>query len=377
MFVRLNYRSFLRCAMSCYSCMLTMQLICGASRAQEVPSAAKIAVPQVLAQVLSGDFRWDVGPPLLTVDALRLPESEEHPWVAIKDPSIVKHEGRWHLFCTLRKKKEGEGRIRIGHLAFDDWHAAKDANWSVLELTNDYHGAPQGFYFAPQKLWYLIYQAADATRQLKYGPCFSTNPDLNDPHGWTLPEPLYVVKEGAQAGLDYWVICDEQKAYLFFTSLNGQMWRAETQLGNFPNRGWSDPVVALKADIFEASHTYALQSTGKYLTFIEARYKGKSRYFKAYLADRLDGPWRPLAGSYEQPFASPANVNRQEISWATSYSHGELLRNGVDQRMEVDPANLRLVFQGANDAEYTRENYGDIPWKLGILTFSQHSPTRE
>lgn len=358
----------------CVCLMLLLQSVGGVGRAQDDAAVADDASSLVRAQateaVLAGNFRWDFGPPLLRVDALQLPESKEHPWVAIKDPSIVKHDGRWHLFCTLRKKKQGDGRIRIGHLAFDDWDAAKHANWSVLELTSDYHGAPQIFYFAPQKLWYLIYQATDPTRNLKYGPCYSTNRDLNDPKGWTLPEPLYVVKENAKAGLDFWIVCDAQKAYLFFTSLNGQMWRAETRLENFPNNDWTDPVVALKADIFEASHTYALQGTGKYLTFIEAQYKGKSRYFKAYLADRLDGQWQPLADSYERAFASPNNVNRQTDSWATSYSHGELLRAGVDERMEVDPANLQLLFQGANDAEYTPREYGNIPWRLGILNFS-------
>ena len=63
---------------------------------------------------------------------------------------------------------------------------------------------------------------------------------------------------------------------------------------------------------------------------------------------------------------SPKNVVNQNESWATSYSHGEFLRDGYDQRMIVDPDELRLLFQGANDQEY-RRSYGQIPWKLGIL----------
>ena len=203
----------------------------------------------------SGDFKWNVGTPLLAVDAKKLPASPNHPWLAIKDPSIVYHGGRWHLFCTLRKDKQGDGRIRIGYLSFEDWADAKRANWSVLDLTMGYHGAPQIFYFQRQQKWYLIYQAVDETRGLKYGPCFSTNDNLNDPSKWTRPKPLYVVKEGAKAGLDFWVICDDEKAHLFFTTLNGKMWRAETQIDLFPDQGWTDPTVALQADIFEASHT--------------------------------------------------------------------------------------------------------------------------
>lgn len=314
----------------------------------------------------TGTFRWRVGPPLLEIDFSRLPPSPEHEWLAIKDPSVVHYQDRWHLFCTLRKNKEGDGRIRIGYLSFDDWSEARRADWHVLELTPGYHGAPQIFYFEPQRKWYLIYQAEDQTRGLKYGPCFSTNEDISNPAKWTLPEPLYVVKEGAKAGLDFWVICDAAKAHLFFTTLNGHMWRAETSLNEFPDKGWSDPKVVLRADIFEASHTYRLKGRDQFFTIVEAQ-SGKRRYFKGYIADRLDGEWRPLADSRDKPLVSPRNVVNQRSSWATSYSHGEFIRAGANQMLEIDPDNLQLLFQGANDEEYQRGNYGQIPWRLGML----------
>lgn len=314
----------------------------------------------------TGDFDWQVSAPLLSVSADRLPVSNEHPWIAIKDPSVVRHANRWHLFCTLRKAKQGDGRIRIGHTSFADWPQAQDADWSVLDLTLGYHGAPQIFFFEPHKKWYLIYQAEDSTRSLQYGPCYSTNNDINDPNGWTLPAPLYVVPEGEKAGLDYWVICDETHAYLFFTSLNGKMWRARTELANFPDAGWSKPVIALKADIFEASHTYKLLGQNRYFTIVEAQAK-KRRYFKAFTAEALDGKWTALVGSRGQPFVSPMSVTNQNESWATSYSHGEFLRTGNNQSLEIDPQSMQLLFQGANDKDYQKNNYGQIPWRLGIL----------
>lgn len=36
--------------------------------------------------------------------------------------------------------------------------------------------------------------------------------------------------------------------------------------------------------------------------------------------------------------------------------------------MEIDPNHLTLLFQGANDEEYRNRNYGQIPWRLGLLT---------
>lgn len=314
----------------------------------------------------SGGFRWLVGPPILAVDRDRLPASPEHDWLAVKDPSIVRSQDRWHLFYTLRKNKAGDGRIRIGYLSFKNWAQAKDSDWSVLKLTMGYHGAPQIFYFEPHRKWYLIYQAEDESLQLKYGPCYSTNEDIFDPTAWTLPEPLYAVKDGAKAGLDFWVICDEQKAHLFFTTLNGKMWRAETAINSFPNKGWTDPKVVLRADIFEASHTYRLKGRDQYFTIVEAQ-ADRRRYFKGYVADTLDGQWRPLAGSREKPLVSPKNVANQAESWATSYSHGEFIRTGFNQMLEIDPNHLQLLFQGANDEEYRRGNYGQIPWRLGLL----------
>lgn len=313
----------------------------------------------------SGQFTWRVSQPILSVSEERLPASEQ-PWIAVKDPSVVSYDGKWHLFCTLRKQKSGQGRIRIGYCSFTDWHQAMLADWQVLDLTLDYHGAPQIFYFEPQSRWYLIYQAADESRGLKYGPCYSTNENIEDASAWTKPEPLYVVPEGQKAGLDFWVICDEKAAHLLFTSLDGRMWHAETKLADFPNRGWTKPEVALKADIFEASHTYKLQGQGKYVTLVEAQ-NGRRRYFKLFKARQLSGPWEPLAASKTKPAVSVLNVVNQAQSWATSYSHGEFIRAGYDQRLEVDPSSLRLLFQGANDREYQKGGYGDITWRLGLL----------
>ena len=49
------------------------------------------------AQALSGAFSWQASGPL--VAPVERPEDRCH---AIKDPSIVRHDGRWHLFCSIR-----------------------------------------------------------------------------------------------------------------------------------------------------------------------------------------------------------------------------------------------------------------------------------
>lgn len=313
-----------------------------------------------LANLPAGRFRWTVGPPLVSAAA-----RTENPSVSMKDPTIVRYEDRWHLFCTIRPERRP---AQIEYLSFRDWKDADAAQRHVLNFSEKYFCAPEVFYFAPQKKWYLIYQLGDLTGKYLL-PTFSTTTDIGDPKSWSAPEYFYREKaKDVPGGIDFWVICDETRAFLLYTSLNGQMWRAETKLSDFPH-GWMAPKVCLQADIFEAGHTYRLKGLNKYLTVIEAQTGVKPgwRYYKAYLADRLDGEWKPLADTREKPFASAVNVRDTGEHWTDSFSHGELLRDGYDEKLEVDPANLRFLFQGVSDEKRAGKNYGQIPWQLGIL----------
>jgi hypothetical protein len=222
------------------------------------------------------------------------------------------------------------------------------------------------FYFTPHKKWYLIYQASDERRKPSLQPAWSTSEDLSDPASWTKPTLLFDEHpSNVQMWIDFWVICDDAKAHLFFTSLDGRMWRSETPLADFP-RGWDRPRVVLTGDIFEASHTYRLKGMDKFLTIVEAQVVGR-RYYKAYIANSLDGKWEELAATHERPFASLLNVKDSAEHWTDSFSHGELLRDSYDERLVVDPANLRLLFQGVTDEKMSGKVYGQIPWQLGIL----------
>jgi hypothetical protein len=308
----------------------------------------------------TGRFAWTTGGPLIG-PARR----ESDPCHAIKDPTVVFHEGKWHVFCTIRSKVRTH---QIEYLSFADWKGADRADRHTLDTINDVsYCAPQVFYFTPHKKWYLIFQGGNPDKGIAHGPMFSTSETIADPQSWSPMQPMFRAKPKSvdKMWLDFWVICDAEKAYLFFTSCDGRFWRSETPRAEFP-LGWNDPQVILKGDIFEASNTYKLKGTEKYLTLIECQDHPR-RYFKAFLADRLDGEWKPLAASKEQPFAGKANVTETAGHWTDSISHGELLRVGTDERLEVDPAHLRLLFQGVTEEEMKGRKYGDIPWRLGLL----------
>lgn len=317
-------------------------------------------VPAGLDDFLAGKFSWTASAPYIGPA-----KRESDPCHAIKDPSVVFHDGKWRVFCTIRSQKRTH---QIEYLAFADWKDADKAERYTLDQVNDgFYCAPQVFYFTPHKKWYLVYQGANPKRGIPYGPCFSTTENIADPKSWTPMEPMYKEKPKSvdKMWLDFFAICDAAKAHLFFTSCDGRMWRAETKLADFP-KGWNEPAVALKGDIFEASHTYKLKGMEKYLTIIECQ-DSPRRYFKAFLADKLDGVWTPLAASKQQPFAGKANITEPAGHWTDSASHGELLRDGIDEKYEVDPARLRFLFQGVTEEEMKGKKYGEIPWKLGVL----------
>ncbi len=318
------------------------------------------SAPDDLASGLTLPVMWETSPPLIAPEERQLEPSR-----AQKDPTIVFHEGVWHVFMTVKLP----GRSAIEYCSFRDWKDANASQRTLLRISpSDYYCAPQVFYFVPHQKWYLIYQMG-APGAKKMWVAYSTTTDIDDPASWTQAEAI--LDGGADdrrivGGLDYWIVCDEVRAYLFFTSLNGKMWRMWTPIEAFP-RGFDHCEVALQARIFEASHTYRLKGTGKFLTIVE---ENGQRYYKAYLANRLDGQWTPLADTVARPFAGARNIRPAPgvTAWTDNVSHGELIRDGVDQTMTVDPHDLKFVFQGMLNKHKSGKGYGAFQWRIGLLT---------
>jgi hypothetical protein len=359
---RLNHRSLAR------NSLVLLLLAASASHAAEPlpqnrpealaggqPSAAKTASVAISVPTI-----WEYGAPLIAPEPRDTDRS-----AAQKDPTVVFYRGRWHVFMTVKLP----GKSAIEYCSFTSWEQADGSPRALLRVSDSsYFCAPQVFYFEPQRKWYLIYQVGVPGAR-KMWVAYSTTSNIADPDSWTQARPILDGGEAdprREGGLDYWIICDERRAYLFLTSLNGKMWRLWTRLEDFP-QGFDHCELALEAKIFEASHTYRLKGQDKYLTIVE---ENGRRYYKAYWADRLDGPWTPLADTAEQPFAGWKNIRPAAgvEPWTDNVSHGELVRDGYDQTLTVDPDKLRFVFQGMWDKDKSGKAYGQFSWRIGMLT---------
>jgi hypothetical protein len=339
-------------------------------------------VPNTLPGLLGKLLQWK------STGVLVRPQNDPtHFLYSVKDPTIFRYQDKWEVYATAfmvsgpaaaallhpdtnlpaaTPRRGGGGGWSMVHLSFADWKDAPNAKLFYLDTVPGFGGykcAPEVFYFAPQKTWYYIFQ----TQRPAY--CTSETPD--DPKSWTTPQQFFT-PDIRTPGLpiDYHCIGDGEHMYLFFTGDDGNFYRSQTTYAEFP-KGFSNPVVAMRgtrSTVFEASFTYKIKGVDKYLTCVEAL--SPTRYYRAYVADKLDGEWYPVAGfdTFEKPFAGIKNMTFDEgvEPWSGQVSHGEMVREGNDERMILDPDNLLFFYQGIADAD-NRGDYGRLPYRLGLL----------
>ena len=313
------------------------------------------------ARVVARDLAWT------TAGTVIVPQSDAaHQLLAVKDPTIVRFNDRWHVYASSVARGGIYGMV---YLSFADWSDAGTSPFYYMDQTpgfDTYVAAPQLFYFAPQKKWYLVFQSGP--------PMFSTADSPDAPSTWTRPAPFFAKTPAIveQDGwLDFWVICDARSCHLFFSNDQGRWYRSTTSVEQFPN-GFSEPTVVMEdpdaGRLFEACNVYKLEDSGKYLALIEAFDKTSNgrRYFRSWTADSLDGPWTSLHDDATAPFAGEQNVTFTGEPWSRDISHGEMLRAGYDQQMLIEPQHLSYLFQGFSPSADSSD-YNAIPWRLGLL----------
>lgn len=307
-------------------------------------------------------------------DVLIRPVSDDrHTIVSIKDPTIVRYNDLWHVYATVYSTTARTWTM--AYLNFKDWSDAPKAKLHFIDANpglRGYHCAPHLFYFRPHKKWYLVFQSQQ--------PQYCTTDDISKPETWSAPQNFFdrTPANMPRLPIDYHVICDDTHAYLFFTGDDGNFYRSRTKIEDFP-KGMSDPEIAIRDNrnnLFEGSITYKIKGTNTYLTVIEAM--SPARYYRAWISDRLDGEWTPVPGAdtWQNPFAGINNVTFAEgvTPWTRDISHGELIRDGYDEKMILDLDNLKFLFQGR--AADSGGRYELLPYQLGLLTLDRPQPVK-
>jgi endo-1,4-beta-xylanase len=307
---------------------------------------------------LPTSFQWRSGTPVIS------PRADANGVTGLKDASVVYSGGRWHVFVTT----VGSAGYGLGYLNFSQWSDANSAplhNLASSAIGGGFRAAPQVFYFAPQKLWYLIYQTGNAS--------YSTNPDLSNPNGWSAPKDFYagvppLIQKNLTGGywVDMWVICDDTNCYLFSSDNRGHLFRSQTAKTSFPN-GMNQPVIAAQdsgqGTTFAASRVYQVAGTGRYLLLSQAFGPDGHGYLRSWTSTSIAGSWTSLADTPAVPFAGAANVAFPASPWISDIVRGELIRAGVDQSLAVNPCQLRLLYLGLD-----RRFQDNRTFQIGLLT---------
>jgi hypothetical protein len=313
---------------------------------------------------LPSTFRWSSSGVL----AGPKPDAQHPDVLAIKDFSIVRFNNQWLVYATTARPS-GWSLVNFN---FSDFSQAAAAPHTYLDTASaigpGYRAAPQLFFFAPQNLWYLVYQSAP--------PTFSTSTNPADPRSWSAPRtfianepPIVTQNKGQGTWIDFWIICDSTNCFLFFSDDNGHIYRAQTSMANFPN-GFGNTQIVLsdpnRFALFEATTVYKVAGRNQFLLIEEAIGSTGRRYFRSFTSTSLTGSWTPLAATENEPFAGRNNVTFPNGAWTQDISHGEMIRDGVDQNLTINPCRMQYVYQGEDpnaSGEYIR-----LPWRMGLLT---------
>ncbi|MBD3288987.1 hypothetical protein GF337_09305 [candidate division KSB1 bacterium] len=313
--------------------------------------------------------------------------------VAVKDPSIIYYNDKYHLFYTSKTVKEFPYGIKyitgLGYVSAPTLEGLNDAKrYDINAMVEDVVISSQIFYFEPHKLWYLIAQTR-VDNDSRLAPIYMTNPDIENGDGWTKPKLIREKRPNNGFWIDFWVICDETRAHMFYTDQQGALLKMDIPVDRFP-MGFSDAeekkVYSIdgkndngKWRFINAAHVYRVKKNGKYLAILEAAHPhptnqfywdARNRFLIAITADSLDGPWQRVEASENEFFANPANLTYKNGIQPkyTQISHFEVLRSGYNQKLEIDDYRFRILFEGMDGSKIPDSyNYNELPWELVLM----------
>ena len=269
--------------------------------------------------------------------------------MALKDPTVIRDKGAFHLFATVRGGARSHRLLQTSFARFSDSPLAPR---DFVDVGVEFAAAPQVMWFTPWKKWLLLFQGWPP-----YGPWWTTADALTGP--WAPARALDV--DHVPQALDFHLHAFEDRLSLYFASLDGRVWRAETTLDAFPS-GFGAPQAVLQTGAYEAPHVYTDLDDGHLLMTVENKSLLGARYLSTYRSRFPEGPWMPEA----DPWLARADLRKAGIRWTDSVSHGDLIRVDPDERGCIRGHRRRLVFQGCRARDRRGRRYGAFPWRIGL-----------
>jgi hypothetical protein len=296
-------------------------------------------------------FKWTSSGPLAKVPRT----IDGHNVIAIKDFTDVVFNNKHIVYATAY-----EGGWKSAMFVFDDW-----ANWDATAGSwfSKNAVAPTLVYFTPKKTWVLTYQ---------WGFQYATSDDPTDVSKWSGGKNL--LSGGPSGAIDQTLICDATNCYLFFAGDNGNIYRSDMPIGNFPGTfsGYKTILTDTQAKLFEAVEVYTVKGANQYLMIVEAMGSG-GRYFRAFTSTSLGGTFTALSGADTEssPLAGKSNVTYNGgANWSNDISHGDMVRTDPSETQTIDPCNLQFLYQGYDKSKNSGD-YGTTPYQPGLLTLQR------
>jgi hypothetical protein len=314
--------------------------------------------------------------------------------VAVKDPSIVYFNKKYHLFYTAKGTNSTNVHKFSTGCAYVNASTIEELNQSERYSIDSLAGrpviAPQIFYFEPHKRWYLIAHTPVLERNLSVlKPIYLTNKNIDDISGWSAAKEIETGKSDDSFWIDFWIICDDEAAYLFYSDQKGSVFRLKCGLKDFPDGfSISEPELALCENhlneekswkMFEAIHIYYVKKEKKYMALLEGAYQhpvrkndvdARNRFIFGMTADSLDGIWTRVEKNNNEFLAEAKNLLVQDgrNQKYTLVSHPELIRSGYNQKLEIKDYKLAMIFQSIDGSDIPDNyNYNELPLELVMM----------
>jgi predicted GH43/DUF377 family glycosyl hydrolase len=264
--------------------------------------------------------------------------------IAVKDPSIVYSGGRYHIFYTGRDNNDW----RMGYASASSISGLRNASHTYMSTLNvgSYFCAPQVFYCEAKGQWYLVYQSGQ-------GATYSTNSDVGNPNGWSAGRSMF-----SGGYLDYWIIREGNTMYIFYAPGDDSrtIKRRSTSVSNFPSGWGGESTVA--TNTFEGLAVYKNNADGQYYMVVE----DINRHFELWRASSPGGNFTKVS----EEWAHRNDLIYESDHWTDQVSHGEIIRAGTNEYMEVSNLNsCQFLIQGVPSGSYGE--YWQIPYDLGVI----------